>query len=155
VGDFKRLTARSKVRALWPPASKLDALIDLECLRDLSMIGFFLRCSPTRPSTSRGFTRSHGSDAANYAPAERRRVAGAIQQIAVKRVQSAVDLRYCAFAILETTADARVQCCPRRVDHGYRSRTACAACLIALAHDVIVAGQHSQIHRGVVEWPLN
>jgi hypothetical protein len=132
LGDFKRLTARCKVRALWPPASKFDALIDLECLRDLSMIGFFLRCSPTRPSTRRGFTRSHGSDAANYAPAERRRVAGAIQQIAVKRVQSAVDLRYCAFAILETTADARVQCCPRRVDHGYRSRTACAACLIAL-----------------------
>jgi hypothetical protein len=83
VDAFEDLAELFTARAHWPRAAKIAVLADMECLGDIRMVGFMLRIIAD-PAQDDGL-RMHvlrWFRCGNCAPAERRRVARAIQQIA-------------------------------------------------------------------------
>jgi hypothetical protein len=89
--DFEQLTGRFKARAAWPPASRIDVLLDLERLCDLRKIGFLLQV--LADPAENDAVRIHALRwfrCGNCAPSERRRVAEAIRWIAANRVNPGV-----------------------------------------------------------------
>jgi hypothetical protein len=83
VDDFERLVERFEARAMLTVASRLDVLIDFECLGDSRVVRFMLQvlADPGESRDVRNYALKWLTDR-HFAPEDRRRVADAIRLIA-------------------------------------------------------------------------